>query len=110
MLSPPLPASKNLRPTEGMASKTWTACPAACKTSAAIRPAGPPPITATEISKVRISRTGMASAGVGKGFNACALWGEKSRAQGGLRVGAGHRIAVAAQLGYQFAVLLGRGG
>ena len=99
MLSPPLPASKNLRPTEGMASNTWTACPAACNTSAAISPAGPPPITATETSRARVSHAEVASAGVGKGFNACALWGEKSRAHGGLRVGAGHRIAVAAQLG-----------
>ena len=58
-----------------------------------------PPITATAMSKVRVSGAEVASAGVGKGFNACALWGEKSRAHGGLRVGAGHRIAVAAQLG-----------
>jgi len=43
--NPPLPASKNLRPTEGMASKTTTCCPACDSTSAAINPAGPAPIT-----------------------------------------------------------------
>jgi hypothetical protein len=36
-----------LRPTEGMASKTSTDTPAAASVSAAINPAGPPPITAT---------------------------------------------------------------
>src|SRR3989442_5743788 len=45
--SPPLPASRNLRPTEGIASNNSTATPASASTSAAIRPAGPPPMTAT---------------------------------------------------------------
>src|SRR5450830_705223 len=44
---PPLPASRNLRPTEGMASYRCTATPALASTSAAIRPAGPPPTTTT---------------------------------------------------------------
>ena len=52
MFSPPLPASKNLRPTEGMASNTCTDTPAADKTSAAIKPAGPAPITATSTFRV----------------------------------------------------------
>mmetsp|Transcript_116494 Transcript_116494/g.323857 ORF Transcript_116494/g.323857 Transcript_116494/m.323857 type:complete len:307 (+) Transcript_116494:327-1247(+) len=47
--SPPLPASRNLRPTLGLASNTVTAWPAAASTSAAIRPAGPPPMMATSI-------------------------------------------------------------
>ena len=45
MLSPLRPASKNFRPTEGMCSYTVTATPAFASTSAAIRPAGPPPTT-----------------------------------------------------------------
>ena len=49
--SPPLPASKNLRPAEGMASNTCTATPAWASTSAAMRPAGPAPMTAA--SQVR---------------------------------------------------------
>ena len=44
---PPRPASKNLRPTEGMASNKSTATPAADSSSAAIKPAGPPPTTKT---------------------------------------------------------------
>ena len=44
-LSPPLPASRNLRPTEGMASYPCTWRPAAASCWAAIRPAGPPPMT-----------------------------------------------------------------
>ncbi len=44
--SPPLPASKNLRPTEGMASNTCTEWPAWASISAAINPAGPPPMMA----------------------------------------------------------------
>src|SRR4051812_38401450 len=44
---PPRPASRNLRPTEGMASNRSTAVPACASTSAAIKPAGPPPTTAT---------------------------------------------------------------
>ena len=44
--NPPRPASRNLRPTEGMASNRWTCAPAADRVSAAIRPAGPPPMTA----------------------------------------------------------------
>src|SRR6218665_1326628 len=45
---PPTPARRNLRPTEGMASYRSTCTPAWARTSAAISPAGPPPITATE--------------------------------------------------------------
>ncbi len=44
---PPLPASKNLRPADGMASNTATATPARDNTSAAIKPAGPAPRMAT---------------------------------------------------------------
>ncbi|CAM5412447.1 hypothetical protein RLIN73S_06686 [Rhodanobacter lindaniclasticus] len=44
---PPLPANRNLRPTEPIASYTSTAMPAVRATSAAIRPAGPPPMTAS---------------------------------------------------------------
>ena len=43
---PPRPASRNLRPTDGMASNRCTCAPAADRVSAAIRPAGPPPMTA----------------------------------------------------------------
>src|SRR3954468_5513997 len=43
---PPRPASRNLRPTDGMASNISTWMPALAMTSAAIRPAGPPPMTA----------------------------------------------------------------
>ena len=44
---PPLPASRNLRPTLGIVSNRCTAIPAALKSSAAISPAGPPPTTIT---------------------------------------------------------------
>src|SRR5690554_3008433 len=47
MFMPPTPASRNLRPTEGMASYRSTNSPAWARTSAAIRPAGPPPMMAT---------------------------------------------------------------
>lgn len=47
MFMPPTPASKNFRPTEGMVSYKSTRKPACDNTSAAINPAGPPPITAT---------------------------------------------------------------
>src|SRR5512142_1132501 len=47
MFMPPTPASRNLRPTEGMASNSSTCTPPCASTSAAISPAGPPPMTAT---------------------------------------------------------------
>src|SRR3989338_3427712 len=47
MFMPPTPASRNLRPTEGMASNSSTRTPASARTSAAISRAGPPPMTAT---------------------------------------------------------------
>src|SRR5512146_688603 len=50
MFMPPLPAIRNLRPTDGIASHTSTRTPCRLSTSAAIRPAGPPPMTATERS------------------------------------------------------------
>jgi len=46
MFSPDLPASRNFRPKVGIASYTVTAWPAAERTSAAISPAGPPPMIA----------------------------------------------------------------
>ena len=49
---PPRPASKNLRPTEGMASNRCTLCPALESTCAAISPAGPPPTMATSHCKI----------------------------------------------------------
>ena len=49
-LSPPRPASSNLRPGDGMASKSATRAPAAAAASAAIRPAGPAPTMVTECS------------------------------------------------------------
>ena len=49
-LSPPLPAIRNLRPTEPLASYRSTAMPAAQATSAAISPAGPPPMMAMRLS------------------------------------------------------------
>ena len=48
---PPFPAKRNLRPTDGMASNKFTCAPPAKATSAAIRPAGPPPIMATLIPR-----------------------------------------------------------
>jgi len=45
MLRPLLPARRNFRPSEGMASKRWTSATGASR-SAAMRPAGPPPIIA----------------------------------------------------------------
>src|SRR5690606_19620873 len=42
-----MPARRNLRPSEGLASKTVTLTPARASRSAAIRPLGPPPTTAT---------------------------------------------------------------
>ena len=50
MFMPPFPASRNLRPTDGIASYRSTRTPAWLSTSAAIRPAGPPPMTATRDS------------------------------------------------------------
>ncbi len=47
MLRPDFPAISNLRATVGIASNTVTAWPAAESISAAISPAGPPPIIAT---------------------------------------------------------------
>ncbi len=47
MFMPPTPASRNLRPTEGMPSYRSTRTPAWLKTSAAISPAGPPPMMVT---------------------------------------------------------------
>jgi hypothetical protein len=41
-----MPANKNLRPTDGMASYTCTVWPAALNTSAAMSPAGPAPMMA----------------------------------------------------------------
>ncbi|CAI9005484.1 hypothetical protein EMIT0P218_90173 [Pseudomonas sp. IT-P218] len=48
MFMPPTPARRNFRPTEGMPSYRSTLIPAWLKTSAAIRPAGPPPMMATD--------------------------------------------------------------
>src|SRR5690606_39082456 len=45
--SPPRPAIRNLRATEGIRSCTMTRRPACARRSAAISPAGPAPITAT---------------------------------------------------------------
>src|SRR5690606_30024458 len=42
-----MPARRNLRPSEGLASKTVTLTPARASRSAAIRPLGPPPTTTT---------------------------------------------------------------
>ena len=53
MLRPDLPASRNLRPNVGMASKTVTSQPEADKTSAAMRPAGPPPMIAMVLPFIR---------------------------------------------------------
>ncbi len=44
---PPLPAIRNLRPTNGIASNTSTRAPPAASASAAISPAGPSPTIAT---------------------------------------------------------------
>ena len=56
--SPPTPASRNLRPTDGMASKTSTRQPPAASVSAAISPAGPAPMTATTgLSRPRAAAT-----------------------------------------------------
>src|SRR5258707_7998208 len=52
---PPRPAMRNLRATEGMRSKTVTTAPPALSTSAAIRPAGPAPITAMVGRVVRMA-------------------------------------------------------
>src|SRR3954462_14982848 len=46
-LSPPRPAIRNLRPADGIPSWIVTAAPPCASTSAAIRPAGPAPMTAT---------------------------------------------------------------
>src|SRR5579872_878153 len=48
-LRPPRPAIRNLRPADGIASKTVTLAPLCANTSAAINPAGPAPMTATSI-------------------------------------------------------------
>ena len=66
---PPLPASRNLRPTEGMASNSSTATPARASTSAAISPAGPPPTMATAIggrlaTGMRLGKSGLGGAAV----------------------------------------------
>ena len=45
--NPPRPANRNFRPTDGMASNNWTSYPSLDSTSAAINPAGPPPMMAT---------------------------------------------------------------
>jgi hypothetical protein len=58
MFMPPLPANRNLRPTEGMASYRSTCTPPADSTSAAIRPAGPPPTTMARRSERRDSWLG----------------------------------------------------
>jgi len=50
MFNPLLPAIKNLRPSDGMESYTSTFTPRALMTSAAINPAGPPPMIATDCS------------------------------------------------------------
>ncbi|MNT15652.1 hypothetical protein D3C72_1507170 [compost metagenome] len=47
MFMPPTPARRNFRPTEGIPSYRSTLIPAWLNTSAAIRPAGPPPMMAT---------------------------------------------------------------
>jgi len=45
--NPPFPATRNFRKTAGFPSNTSTFIPWVIKYSAAINPAGPPPITAT---------------------------------------------------------------
>jgi len=55
-LSPPLPASRNFRPTEPIVSYRSTAAPAAHAASAAIRPAGPPPMIASRGGVVEVIR------------------------------------------------------
>src|SRR6185369_9816738 len=78
MFMPPLPAIRNFRPTEGMASKTSTRTPPAARTSAAISPAGPPPTTATR--EVSIGMDG----GHGNGhFRLMAAAAENDAALGG---------------------------
>src|SRR3546814_20722094 len=51
-LSPPLPAIRNLRPTEPLASNTSTSTPPARATSDAISPAGLPPTTARVLTRL----------------------------------------------------------
>ncbi len=60
MFMPPTPASRNLRPTDGMASYRSTFSPAWLNTSAAINPAGPPPMMAT-VREVEGARSVMVS-------------------------------------------------
>ena len=48
-IEPAFPATRNLRPTEGLASNNVTRTPAEAATSAARRPDGPPPMTASWI-------------------------------------------------------------
>ena len=62
MFMPPFPASRNLRPTDGIASYRSTCTPPAPSTSAAIRPAGPPPMMATRLVRVEVDRHRMALA------------------------------------------------
>src|SRR5271156_6972910 len=54
MFMPPLPAIRNLRPTDGIASYTSTRTPPWASASAAISPAGPPPTTATQAESGRV--------------------------------------------------------
>src|SRR3546814_8330462 len=63
MFMPPTPARRNLRPTEGMASYRSTLTPAWPSTSAAMRPAGPPPMMATRKEEAGwgMAATGQAS-------------------------------------------------
>src|SRR3989344_5363953 len=49
MFRPPRPASRNLRPTDGMASNRSTRQPLVESFSAAMSPAGPPPMMATSV-------------------------------------------------------------
>jgi hypothetical protein len=49
MFKPLLPAIRNFRPRDGMESYKSTFMPRALMTSAAIKPAGPPPMTITDL-------------------------------------------------------------
>lgn len=81
---PPRPASKNLRPTEGIASNKFTATPAADSTSAAIKPAGPPPTTKTRWigSAVMLpTRSGALGRPGDGGWARCSVFASKSPLQ-----------------------------
>ena len=54
MFSPARPASNSFRPIDGMCSYTVTATPAQARVSAAIKPAGPPPMTAADRVTARV--------------------------------------------------------